>query len=173
MPAALGATALLGCGNAPDTVKGGDPLLGVAPLATDSGGLLDASSACQPGGSHGGHTWTDLYACYFGPSGVVSCSSQTTCHGAANQQGGLASKYVCGPMQSDCYQGMLEGGLVTPGSTAAPEGSLLYIVLCKDDPSSPGGFTGIMPKNCPPGSRLQAGDLARIGAWVQEGAPSD
>jgi hypothetical protein len=176
----LGAVALLGCGNASDTVEGGDPLLFVSappPLSDGGGSFLDATSSCQPGGASGGHTFTDLYACYFGPSGVVSCESQTTCHGAAGELGVLGSTvggagYLCGPTQNDCYQGMLAGQLVIPGSTADPTQSLLYIVLCKYDPAT-GMSTGLMPQGCPPGSALLPGDLARIAAWIKEGAPNN
>jgi hypothetical protein len=168
----LGAMAFLGCGNAVDTVEGGEPLLTVPPPPSDGGSLLDAMSPCQPGGANGGHSWTDLYACYFGPTGVVSCESQTICHGVAGEQGALGSNYVCGPTQNDCYQGMLTGGLVTAGSTADPTQSLLYVVLCKYDPAT-GMATGLMPKNCPPAAWLQPGDVARIAAWIKEGAPNN
>jgi hypothetical protein len=174
LPAALGALALPGCADVSDTVTGGDPLFSVAPLPmTDASGFLVSSSPCQPSGGSGGHTFTDLYTCYFGPMGAVSCEAQSTCHGAPDQQGAVSSKYVCAPTQGDCYQGMMAGGLITAGSNADPTTSLLYIVLCKADPSSPGGFTGLMPKNCPPGSWLQPGDLARIGSWIKEGAPNN
>jgi hypothetical protein len=169
----LGATPLLACADASDKVQGGDPLFDVAKLGSMDGSVLDAPTACQPGGANGGHSFTDLYACYFGPTGVVSCESQSTCHGAADEQGARSSKYVCAPTQGDCYQGMLAGGLIAPGSMADPTMSLLYFVLCKFDPSSPSQFTGQMPKNCPPATWLKPGDLASIGAWIKEGAPNN
>jgi hypothetical protein len=139
--------------------------------APSDAAFLDAPGACQPGGSQGGHTWADLYACYFGPAGVVSCESQSICHGAADQQGARSSDYVCGPTQNDCYQGMLAGSLVTMSTTADPTASLLYTVLCKDP--SAGMGPGQMPLGCPPGTWLLPGDLARIGAWIKEGAPNN
>lgn len=176
----LGGAPLFGCVNASDQVQGGDPLfVGTGSLTggdggfvnDGGGGFLDAASACQPGGAHGGHSWTDLYACYFGPTGVVTCESQSNCHGAPNQQGAIASAYVCAPTQSDCYQGMLKGGLVSAGSPSDPTQSLLYVILCKD-PSAGMGM-GQMPYQCPPSTWLLPGDLARIGAWIKEGAPND
>jgi hypothetical protein len=169
--AAVALSALVACGNAPDTVEGGEPLFAQQASTDNDGGLLDASNPCQPGGANAGHKWSDLYACYFGPTGVVSCESQTTCHGAMGELGAMSSMYVCGPTQSNCYSGMVAGGLITPGSTADPTGSLLYIVLCRVD--SNGMMAGLMPKNCPPASWLQPGDMARISAWIMEGAPND
>lgn len=136
---AVASSALSGCGNASGTLQGGDPLM---------------ADPCQPGGANGGNRWQDLYACYFGPTGVVSCEGMADCHGAADQTGSKASLFVCNPGAdpAPCWQSMTSALVMT---------KILLPVLCKS-----GG--GLMPKNCP--HRLEPGDLARITAWIQAGA---
>jgi hypothetical protein len=52
-----------------------------------------------------------------------------------------------------------------PASGAPPTTAPIYTILCKTDGS------GLMPRFCP--VRLQSGDMARIAAWIQEGAPDN
>jgi len=131
---------------------------------SDDGGLLNPSSDCQPSGAHGGHRWQDLYACYFGPTGNVSCGGMVGCHSQPNDPGSQASNFVCGPTLVACWQNM-RASLIPSGAPSDPTMSALYTVLCKTDGS------GIMPRFCP--VRLMTGDMARIAAWLQEGAPND
>jgi hypothetical protein len=91
---ALAALALLGC-DATGGPQGGQPLLEDPCAATD-----------------GGHTWSDLYTCYFGPSGKASCSALSACHGNFPQgsggtlNGAVTSGYVCGSTKQECWYGM-------------------------------------------------------------------
>lgn len=130
----------------------------------DDGGLFNPTSECQPGGAHGGHRWQDLYACYFGPTGNVSCGATAGCHTQASDQGTKASNFLCGPTSSACWQSLSAWLLPTDAATV-PTMTLLYTVLCKSDGS------GLMPRFCP--VRLWSGDMARIAAWIQEGAANN
>lgn len=133
-----------------------------APLA-----FLDASSACQADGGNGGHRWQDLYACYFGPVGVASCGSMAQCHGTPDDTGSLSSGgFVCSPTdQTGCWQSMTSV-LVPAGSAASPTMTQLYFALRKTD------GTGSMPL-IPLSLVFQTGDMARIEAWIEAGAPNN
>jgi hypothetical protein len=147
-------------GNASD----GGPLDSGSDAPPDDGGLLNATTDCQPAGAHGGHRWQDLYACYFGPTGNVSCGSAAGCHSQSSDQGSIASNFVCNPTSDACWQS-LTTSIVAPDAASDPTMARLYSVLCKSDGS------GAMPQGCP--TRLLTGDLARVAAWIQAGAPND
>jgi hypothetical protein len=168
--AAFAAVTLLGCSDATGTVHGGDALV-VDPCT---------ASLAENGG---GHRWQDLYTCYFGPTGKASCAAQGICHGSASQLGAQFSTFVCGPSKDACWQGMTAPGSIVPmGGTMDGTQTILYGSLRKPD------NTGLMP--CSPvetplpdgGTNTTCGsaangnytfttdDLARITAWIQEGA---
>jgi hypothetical protein len=130
----------------------------------DDGGLLNASPDCQPSGAHGGHRWQDLYNCYFGPTGNVSCGSVTGCHHLSGDPSAIASHFVCNPTSDACWQSLTTSSALS-SAPSDPTMALFYIVLCKSNGS------GVMPQGCP--LRLLTGDLARITAWMQEGAPNN
>jgi hypothetical protein len=137
----------LDCGDANPTVQGGDPTY-VDPVM----------AACSNGGAHSGNRWQDLYYCYFGPTGVASCGGQgSACHGTPNGLGVSASDFVCAPSPdpTPCW-GKLNATIGGPG---------LYVTICKSN----GG--GTMPKGCT--YVFQPSDLARIQAWIQQGAPDN
>jgi hypothetical protein len=164
----LASVALFGCSDATGSVHGGDPL------------IVDPCDASLANG--GGHRWQDLYTCYFGPTGKANCSSQGFCHGSASQLGAQFSSFVCGPSKDACWQGMVS--LVPMGANMStdPMQTILWGSLRKPD------GTGLMP--CSPvetpladgGTNITCGssangnyvfttdDLARIGAWIREGA---
>jgi len=78
--------------------------LGCNASGTTSGGTPLETDAC--GATHGGHTWTDLYTCYFGPGAKTSCVGQAFCHGGPDMLGALGSPfYVCGTTRESCYRG--------------------------------------------------------------------
>jgi hypothetical protein len=165
--AALASVALFGCSDATGSVHGGGAL------------VVDPCDATQ-----GGHRWQDLYTCYFGPTGKANCSSQGFCHGSETQLGSQFSNFVCPPTKDGCWQGMVAGSLVPMAADMKtdPTQTILYGSLRK-----PNG-TGLMP--CSPvetplpdgGTNITCGssangtyvfttdDLARITAWIQEGA---
>jgi hypothetical protein len=88
----LVATALLGC-DASGSMEGGTPI------------VADPCSAPDLG-----HTWTDLYTCYFGPGGKTSCVGQGLCHGGPDQTGALfPNSWVCGTTRESCWRGMTQG----------------------------------------------------------------
>jgi hypothetical protein len=135
----------------------------------DSGSLtfLDGSAQCAPDGGHGGHRWQDLYACYFGGSGLAACGAMTGCHSNANDDGTFQSSgFVCDAADAGaCWQSMTSV-LVPDGSASDPVDTTLYTALRKTD------GTGSMPL-VPMSLVFQTGDMARISAWITAGAPND
>jgi hypothetical protein len=113
------------------------------------------ADSCSPGGAHSGNGWGDLYACYFGPTGKASCGGQTQCHSTDAGTGAGATYFVCGPSQEACWQGMSKVNPV-----------LLHGALRHSD-----GTGGLMPKYSSVG--FTPADLARIEAWLQQGAPNN
>jgi hypothetical protein len=165
---ALAGVAPTGCTNATGGVSGGDPLV------------------ADPCAGQTTHTWTDLYACYFGPMGKASCSAQSFCHGTAGADGTAQSGFLCGGSQEACWKGMTAAGSIVPSQgSMKPTQTLLYGSLRK---ALGGSVTGTMP--CNPetthdpdgGSTITCSadqgstfaftqsDLDRITAWIEEGA---
>jgi len=70
----------------------------------EQGGQALAPDPCDA--TKGGHTWTDLYTCYFGPAGKANCSAQAGCHVTANGVAATISGFVCGASKQDCWFGM-------------------------------------------------------------------
>lgn len=120
----------------------------------------DLPPACQPMGANGGSRWQDLYACYFGQTGIANCALNTGCHVTG---GGGALYWVCDMTSDSCWQGMtttIIAGVTDPADTA------LYAGLRKLD------GTGDMPVT--PGTLVFTnGDLARISTWIEGGAPNN
>jgi hypothetical protein len=170
--AAAAALALAACTDATGSVQGGEP------LAVDP-----CQVSLQQSGA--GHRWQDLYACYFGPTGKASCTAQSVCHGAPDQAGAVFSTFVCGSSSDACWQGMTSS-IVSAKATDATR-TILYLSLRKQGVTT-GAATNNMPCNpvttttadggVTTACSLAAGgtyvftadDLARIVAWIQEGA---
>lgn len=158
------ALAFAACGNATDTVQGGQALI-VDPCAG------------------GGHRWQDLYACFFGPTGKASCGGQGVCHGAPGDYGFVYLQ--CGTSR-DCRTSIMG----YTGSPTDPTQASLFKILRSntngDEPTPPGlpkmpciyQAGGIPMKTLcgkPNGIAytFTPDDLARIAAWIQAGAPND
>ncbi|MGA7119715.1 MAG: hypothetical protein WBY94_06435 [Polyangiaceae bacterium] len=153
-------TVLLGCGDAPDYVIGGDPL------------IVDP---CQPADS-GAIRWQDLYACYFGPSGPGSCGGLgSSCHASSTSTGGPF--FVCGETAYACWSGLIAKGIVPDGGAPDPTTPELYSALYK------GGAIGVASNNMPrsqslssanmPTYTFSAVDIAQISQWIQQGAQNN
>ncbi|HZU82343.1 MAG TPA: hypothetical protein VE987_05485 [Polyangiaceae bacterium] len=108
---------------------------------------------CLPGGARGGSRWQDLYACYFGPTGITNCALTGECHGV---DGGANYIWECDPTPDACWQGIQS--LVT---ATTPSGQL-YPNLRKN------GGTGNMP--LVPPYTFSVDDLNRIVSWLDGGA---
>jgi len=108
--------------------------------------------------------WDDLYASYFGPDGVASCTAQTVCHGNPAQTGAHASGFICGTTSASCWQS-LSSALIGADGTKGLTSTYLYTVLRKSD------GTGTMPYQS--SYTFQPEDLARINSWVESGSPDD
>jgi hypothetical protein len=194
----------------------------------EQGGQPIAADPC--GSPQLGHTWTDLYTCYFGPTGKANCSAQSACHATLGYSGGIpgggavsgftcnADKHACwfsmthplyalqgvepptacdaGAAAADgsCPAPMDDAGpdaaptcgcypssylpLVPTGGTSDPSGAKLWSYLYGASPDCTGPVCNNMPcanlgQNCPKGTgayAFTADDLARISAWIKEGA---
>ncbi|HEX8790427.1 MAG TPA: hypothetical protein VF765_05705 [Polyangiaceae bacterium] len=192
----------------------------------EQGGQALAPDPCDA--TKGGHTWTDLYTCYFGPQGRANCSAQAGCHVTPNSYAASISGFVCGATKEDCWFGMthpiyvlqgvepptacdagpaaLDGGCPMPpadaGADAAPICSCYPSAANPYPPIVPTGGTsdytaayiwdalhvssgtctkllcdnmpcGNLGQNCPKGTGayvFTSDDMARIEAWIKEGA---
>jgi hypothetical protein len=134
---------------------GGDPLI---------------PDPCQEGGINSGSRWQDLYACYFGPSGVASCGSQgTACHGSADALGATtALHFLCGTTSYTCWQGMIDAMAVPDGGSTQPTGTLLYSVLRK---RSGNNILSTMPLGST--YTFSPAAVAQITAWIEQGAQNN
>jgi hypothetical protein len=164
----------LGCAQASGDVSGGEPIYDSSVPTSPNGEDTGASSTDtgSTGTSEGGPmeaaaptTWTELYASYFGPSGVASCAGNGTCHGDMSQLGYMSSGFLCPNDQTQCYSGFVgpsAGLLVPPG---AFDGMYIYKVLRKTVGTNLGTP---MPKS-PPYAFTPA-DLDKLQSWITAGA---
>jgi hypothetical protein len=162
--AALGLAAS-GCSQATGEVQGGTP------LAVETA----SSEVCGP---DAGSTWTDLYSCYFGPNGVASCAALGECH-VSSASAGAADGFICGPTKGTCYT-----GFTTFDSDAGPVLGAKNVLVNLRSAASPGGlmpcnlfeeeFQGQSFPECSPTAgrayTFTEDDMARIEAWITEGA---
>jgi hypothetical protein len=185
------------------------------------GGQLLSPDPCDL--TNGGHTWSDLYTCYFGPTGKANCSAQAQCHASLAGTGAITSGFVCGTTKEGCWFSMthpeyiLEGvfplttcdagaaeidgscptadldagpdaaplcscfkptPLVPTGGVGDPTTTTLWPALQKAAGGCTSGLCNNMPcgnlaQNCQPGTAaytFTSDDLARISAWIREGA---
>lgn len=131
----------------------------------EQGGQPLAPDPCDA--TKGGHTWTDLYTCYFGPQGKANCSAQAGCHVSVNSYAASISGFVCGATKEDCWYGMTHpiyvlqqgGAFVTPVTTCdagaagldgscpvePPEAGPDAAAICSCYPSSSNPYPPIVP----------------------------
>jgi hypothetical protein len=139
------------------------------------GGHEPAAPSGQDGSQGGGSRWQDLYTSYFGLAGQASCSQlKGSCHRATADLGVATSGFVCGTTSDECWQGMTQGqgghpALVPAGATDAAE-TPLWAALYKGAPNG-GASSNNMPQNL--SYVFSTSDLARIQAWIQDGAPNN
>ena len=156
----LAAAALSGCSSATPTVQG-DQLLSVDPCAS------------------GGSTWTELYGCYFGPTGKASCSGLGWCHGSPSFQGGGA--FLCGTSKDECYTAFTTfGAQSVVHGWLRPEDPSTCSLPC-DMPCNPyppyvpatGTLTGCDPEDGGAMYTFTPEDFARLDDWLGKGAPNN
>jgi hypothetical protein len=162
---ALAATAALlaGCSDATGELRGGQSLY-VDPCPQDAG-----------------HTWTDLYGCYFGPSGKASCSALSECHGSkSNMLGNGGGFIVLGHTKESAYEGFTRYAVPPDAGPMPVQGATNVVMFLR---TSAGGF---MPCNgsviagtftCNIDSTIPGNaytftpaDMDRINTWINEGA---
>ncbi len=142
-------------------------LLLLAPPACSSG---DASTG---GGADAGDqpwlriepTWASIYAGYFGPSGVASCTGGATCHSSPDQSGATASNFICAD-RDGCYASLT---------------GISHLILAQDvmDPAKTkllgrlrqAGGMGKMPSDST--FVFQPQDIDVLEAWIAKGAKND
>ena len=97
----------------------GNPAPGV--MAPDGGNDAGGSGSGDPAAGPDAHaeagsaapTWSQIYALYIGPGTPGHCSGTGGCH--TTTHGG----FQCGATKSDCFQGLVAAGLVTPADGSA------------------------------------------------------
>jgi hypothetical protein len=124
--------AAVGCSDATGGVAGGDQIGAIADVHCSATG-----AACA--------TWSYLYQCYFGPSGIAGCSARGLCHGHSGDQGAQIGGFLCGGSKDGCWQGMTHPmpGFATlvPSTPMRFDQTQLWNVLHKE------GKPGVPEKN--------------------------
>ena len=170
--AAVGAAAC----DAPDEVQGGEP------LGQIEGGEPLYDAGCPPVAEVpvvGVVTYTYLYDSYFSARRARrSCTARSGCHAALADLGAQGSGYVCGATRDSCFAGMTMSQipafptLVPDGGSTNPTKTTLYLALHEKS----GSAGGVMPLNSAdggPGYEFTPTDLARIAAWIDDGAQNN
>jgi hypothetical protein len=141
------------------------------------GGHDDSEASSVDGGMGDvqGVRWQDLYAAYFGSTGLASCSQLPgSCHRSASDLGVPTSAFVCGATSDACWQGMTQGQPgrtpLVPSGVTDPTRTPLWAALYKGAPAG-GTMSNNMPQNL--SYTFSPSDLARIGAWIGDGAPNN
>lgn len=138
--------------------------------APDGGGIVGSGADAGPDTGRGpGHdagpdaagaaapTWTQIYAQYMGPGTPGHCSGTGGCHT------NLRAGFKCGTSKSECYQGLVQAGLVKPANGS----------------QSPIGFVGQSPLVWLGGgmpldnASSNPAAAAAVQAWVAAGAQDD
>jgi hypothetical protein len=160
--------------DAPQNVQGGvalfdaqpDPLPG--PAGCDAGCIPQAPANA---------TWTALYADLFGPASIGQCGSATrtgqngttSCHQDATGNGAIASGFICGKTQQDCYAGITSPQASFIGQqvvvACSPCSSYLTQVLRHDG----GGIMPFYPEN----AVFSDDDMSRVSEWIAAGAQNN
>jgi len=111
--------------------------------------------------------FSDLFRDYFGPTGRASCAGNGACHGTAAEAGSASSGFVCGSNASECRTSMLAMPLVlvAPGNVDTS-----YLVQVIRRRNAAGVVEGFMPKSPPFSYTFTERGMARIRAWIAEGA---
>jgi hypothetical protein len=167
----LAAAACSATGN----IQGGQYILPVidAGVVETSAAIPDLTlpASCSDGGENSGIRWQDLYACYFGPSGVASCAGTVgNCHGEPDGLGATITGFNCAPGDSTACLTSMEGyGLFAAGQD--PQMTTLFSVLRQ----SPGEFcsAGSCMPLMPADVVFGPDDMARIGSWIDSGVPNN
>jgi hypothetical protein len=171
-----------GCTNATGTIVGGEYLLPTSNSSTSDGGVVEGGAPapvpdlvlpdnCNDGGANAGSRWQDLYACYFGTSGVASCAgTQGMCHGDSTGMGAQSSGFVCPPGDSMACQMNMNSVLI---SGQPPKQTYLWGVLRQAVvPLDLCDQGNCMPK-VPSTIVFGPDDMARIAAWIDAGSPNN
>jgi hypothetical protein len=157
--------------SATGNIQGGQYILPVidAGVVETSVAVADLTlpANCGDGGTNSGIRWQDLYACYFGPSGVASCAGTAgNCHGEATGVGAEISGFNCPVGDSTgCLMGMEGYGLFAAGQD--PQTTTLFSVLRQNSSDTCPGNT-CMPLE-PMDLVFGPDDMARIGSWIGSG----
>ena len=155
---------------APPTIANGRVFVGTASNQLVVYGLKNGNPAPNAGEDAGagpgpgpgpapsdGPTWTELYTTQFGPGTPGHCSGTGGCH--TNMRGG----FKCGTNKNDCYNGLVQAGLIDPANPAASK-------LGDENESPLVWFGGGMPLD---NSDLNPEGAAAVKAWIAAGAKNN
>jgi len=171
MIAVLAAAGAAGCAVATGEIQGGELL--------SDGGSGSSTTTTNDLPDVGTVTWTELYDSYFAPTAQASCTAIAgECHGSLTELGAQGSGYVCGASKDSCWMGMTSTAIPTfpapvpVGGSTSPTTTTLYKAL------HPVGVNnaGQMPLSSADGGvgyQFTRLDLARIAAWIDQGAAND
>jgi len=110
-------------------------------------------------------TWDSIYAGYFGPAGVASCSNGSTCHTTADKSGVIASNFACVDKNA-CYASLLGAShLIRAQDPMDPAATPLLAKLRQNT------GMGKMPSNST--FLFQTQDIDVLKTWIGNGAKND
>jgi hypothetical protein len=110
-------------------------------------------------------TWDSIYTGYFGPSGVASCSTGSTCHTSLDQSGGTASNFVC-PDKDACYASLMGNSHLIRAADVMDPAKTPFLAKLRQTTGS-----GRMPSSSK--FVFQSGDIDVLEAWITKGAKND
>jgi hypothetical protein len=110
-------------------------------------------------------TWDSIYTGYFGPAGVASCSTGSTCHTSLDQSGGTASNFVC-PDKDACYTSLLGASHLIRAQDVMDPAKTPFLSKLRQTTGA-----GRMPSNSM--FVFQTGDVDVLEAWIGNGAKND
>jgi hypothetical protein len=191
----ISALGFCACTDATGTLIGGEPLDGASQGQTTgsasgtgnttSGNTGMTGTTNTTGTTSGGGpvpTFDQLYAQYFNPLGtngkpdpLKACGAVAgSCHQESAGLGVATSGFICGFTAMSCWSGMTHSSNALPPSVppgGAPDATKtpLYKALYKG-----GDATSVTTNNMPFGGTylFTMADLAKISAWIQNGAPA-
>lgn len=110
-------------------------------------------------------TWDSIYAGYFGPSGVASCSNGSTCHTTADKSGVIASNFACID-KNGCYASLLGASHLIRSQDAMDPAATPFLSKLRQNTGM-----GRMPSNST--FLFQPEDVDVLKTWIGNGAKND
>ena len=128
----------------------------------------------------GDTTWRGIYRDYFGCRSKSSCAGSGACHDTATSPGTRQSNFICASVD-ECYKTLttskspdkrFPNALVEPKDVASPEAAYLFSVITfrtRDGTLVPNRGMPQLPRDF----AYTPDDIARMQAWIRNGAKND